>query len=163
MTALGNKQGKEQMHHLTSNEKTIIKQAIEILDSKLRTKDVRFDCAASVKQYLRLQLESCEREHMTALYLDTQHRLIEYRKVFSGVVNSCSISAREFVKDALSLNATAIIIAHNHPSGHAEPSREDIKATLNLKDALNVFDIKLIDHFIVGHNEIKSLAELNLI
>jgi len=151
------------MHHLTVDEKNIIKQAIEILDSKLRTKDVSFNSAASVKQYLRFQLEPCEREHMTALYLDTQYRLIEYKKVFSGVVNSCSISVREFVKDALNLNATAIILAHNHPSGHAEPSQEDIKATLKIKEALNLFDIKLVDHFIVGHNQINSLAELNLI
>lgn len=151
------------MHHLTVDEKIILNQAIQILDSKLREKNVTFDSTASVKQYLRFQLESCEREHMTAFYLDTQYRLIEYQKVFTGTVNSCSISAREFVKDALQLNATAIILAHNHPLGHAEPSREDIKATLNIREALSLFDIKLLDHFIVGHNQINSLTDLNLI
>lgn len=151
------------MHHLTVDEKIIINQAIRIIDSKLRTKNVYFNNASLVKQYLRLQLEPCEREHMTAFYLDTQLRLIEYKRVFSGLVNSCPISAREFIKDALNLNATAIILAHNHPSGDAQPSQEDIKATLKMKDALNVFEIKLIDHFIVGHNQINSLTELNLI
>lgn len=160
--ALGSKQGKE-MNYLTVEEKNIIKQAIEILDSSLRTKDVRFNSSDSVKQYLRFQLEACEREHMTALYLDTQYRLIEYKQVFSGMVNSCSISAREFVKDALYLNATAIILAHNHPSGDAHPSQEDIKATLKIQEALDLFDIRLVDHFIVGHNQINSLTELNLI
>lgn len=151
------------MHHLTISEKSIINQAIEILDSKLKTKNVSFDNAALVKNYLRFQLEKCEREHMTAFYLDTQLRLIEYKIVFSGAVNSCTISAREFVKDALHLNASAIILAHNHPSGNAKPSQEDIKATSKIKEALDLFEIKLIDHFIVGHNQINSLRGLNLI
>ncbi len=151
------------MHHFSVEEEIIINHAIRIIDSKLRTKNVYFNNAALVKKYLRLQLEPCEREHMTAFYLDTQLRLIEYKKVYSGLVNRCPISAREFIKDALNLNATAIILAHNHPSGDAQPSQEDIKATLKIRDAFDVFDIKLIDHFIVGHNQINSLTELNLI
>lgn len=151
------------MQHFTADEYTIINQAIAIIDSKLGTKNVCFDNAASVKNYLRFQLEHCEREHMTAFYLDKQLRLIEYKIVFSGAISSCTISAREFVKDALNLNAAAIILAHNHPSGNAKPSQEDIKATLKIKEALDLFEIKLIDHFIVGHNQINSLRGLNLI
>lgn len=150
------------MHHFTADEETIINQALTIIDSKLRTKNVYFDNAALVKNYLRFKLEPCEREHMTAFYLDTQLRLIEYKIVFSGAISSCTISAREFVKDALHLNASAIILAHNHPSGNAKPSQEDIKATLKIKEALDLFEIKLVDHFVVGHNQINSLRELNL-
>jgi DNA repair protein RadC len=151
------------MRHLTTNESTVIDQAINIIDSKLRIKYMCLNNVSLIKKYLRFQLEKCERELMTAFYLDTQLRLIEYKVVYSGTINNCPVSPREFVKDALSLNASAIILAHNHPSGDAQPNQEDIKATLHIIDALSLFEIKLIDHFIVGHNQINSLRELNLI
>lgn len=151
------------MRHYTMEEQTIIKQALTVLDSKLKTKNVYFDNVVSVKNYLRLKLESCEREYVTAFYLDTKLRLIEYKMLYAGILNSCPISPRELVKEALYLNAAAIILAHNHPSGDSKPSQEDIRATLNIRNSLDLFDINLIDHFVVGHNEISSLSELNLI
>lgn len=151
------------MSYFTQEEQGIIDQATAILNSKLRTDKKPCNMAFYAKTYLRLELEKCQREHMGALYLDTALRLIEYRVVFSGCINSCTISSREFVKDALQLNASAIIVAHNHPSGNATPSQPDIESTRKIEEALNLFDIRLIDHFIVGHNQISSLREMNLI
>lgn len=159
--ALG-KMGNKQMDYFTKDEQCIINQATEILDSKLKIKNV-CDNVFLIRNYLRIQMEQCQREHMSAFYLNTQLRLIEYKVVFSGGVKSCTISAREFAKDALQLNATAIVLAHNHPSGESMPSPEDIKATLKIREALELFEINLIDHFVVGHNEISSMRELNLI
>ena len=151
------------MSYFTKEEQRIIDQAIVILNSKLRVNKKPCNHVFLIKNYLRLQLEKCQREHMAALYLDTQLKLIEYRVVFSGSVNSCTISARELVKDALELNSTAVILAHNHPSGNSTPSPEDIESTLKIKKALRLFDINLVDHFVVGHNQISSLSELSLI
>lgn len=151
------------MSYFTKDEQLIINQAIVILDNKLKTNKTTMNSAFLVKNFLRLQMEHCQREHFSALYLDTQLQLLDYKVVFSGAVNSCTVSAREIVKDALALNSTAVILAHNHPSGNATPSRNDIDSTLMMRDALQLLDIKLIDHFVVGHNEINSLVELNLI
>ncbi len=151
------------MHYFTEEEQKIINQAITVMDSKLKTEKTACNNVASIKQYLRLQMEKCEREHLGVLYLDTQLKLIEYRIVFSGAVNHCTMSPREIVKDALQLNATAIIIAHNHPSGESEPSRADVASTLKTREALTLFEINLVDHFVVGKGQITSMVESGLI
>jgi len=151
------------MKDFTTEEQGIISQAIAILNGKLKNEKINCNNSVLVKTFLRLQLEKCEREHLGALYLDNQLRLIEYRIVFSGAVNYCTMSPREFAKDALTLNATNIILAHNHPSGDDTPSHEDIKATLKARDALNLLEINVLDHFVVGHNQISSLSEMGLI
>lgn len=151
------------MHYFTKEEQKIISQACQIMDGKLKAERESCNSVAAIKQFLRLQMEGCEREHMGVLYLDTQLRLIEYRVVFSGAVSRCIVSPREIVKDALQLNATAIIMAHNHPSGESNPSRADVDSTLKTKEALTLFEIKLVDHFVVGKGQITSMVELGLI
>lgn len=151
------------MSYFTKEEQKIIDQAIAILDFKLKTKLTACNNVLSIKNFLRLQMEKCEREHLGVLYLDNQLRLIEYRIVFSGAVNYCTMSPREIVKDALQLNSTAIIMTHNHPSGEPEPSRADVDSTIKTREALKLFDIKLVDHFVVGKGQISSMVESGLI
>lgn len=118
--------------------------------------------AANVKNYLRLKLEKKKKEVFLVLFLDNKHRLISAETMFSGTVDSCSVYPREVMKRALKVNASALIFAHNHPSGIAEPSMSDRIITKRLKDGLSLIDIRVLDHFIVGENEIVSFAERGL-
>jgi DNA repair protein RadC len=115
-----------------------------------------------VKSFLRLHLEQKEREHFSVLFLDTQNRLIDYQVLFMGSIDSANINPREVVKAALQLNARSLIVAHNHPSGDATPSQQDISVTKRLISALELIDVKLLDHMVIGHNEIISLSEEQL-
>ena len=108
--------------------------------------------------YLAIQMCDNHREVFAVMLLDSRHRLIESLELFFGTINSASVHPREVAKVALEKNASSVIVAHNHPSGSAEPSRADIQITKKLKAALEVIDIKLLDHFIIGKGEIVSLA-----
>lgn len=119
----------------------------------------RLDSSEHVKQYLRAKLRDQPKEVFAALFLDSQHQLIEYQELFSGTLDGASVYPREVVKQALKVNAGAVIFAHNHPSGIAEPSQADIAITRTLKKALELLDIRTLDHIIVGGNESLSLAE----
>ncbi len=92
-------------------------------------------------------------------FLDTQHRIIRYESLFRGTLDSASVYPREVAKRALELHAGAVILAHNHPSGVAEPSDADRRITERLKDALALFDVRVLDHFVVGDGEVVSFAE----
>jgi DNA repair protein RadC len=127
------------------------------LDEQLRDKDI-FTSPEQVRDYLAIQMRDNHREVFAVMLLDTRHRLIELLELFFGTVNSASVYPREVVKVALEKNASSVIVAHNHPSGNAEPSRADIQITKRLKAALEIIDIKLLDHFIIGKGEIVSLA-----
>ena len=98
------------------------------------------------------------REVFSVLLLDSRHQLLAYNELFHGTIDATSVHSREVVKLALGKNAAAVIIAHNHPSGVAEPSNADISITQRLKTALALVDIPLCDHFIVGRGDITSLA-----
>lgn len=117
-----------------------------------------------VRDYLRLCLAHAKHEIFAALFLDAQHRLIEHRDLFRGTLTQTSVYPREVVKEALRCNAAAVILAHNHPSGAAEPSRADELLTRTLRDALALVDVKVLDHIIVaGPGKCVSFAELGLI
>ncbi|EBR9315759.1 hypothetical protein D5C01_29015, partial [Salmonella enterica subsp. enterica serovar Muenchen] len=90
---------------------------------------------------------------------DNQNRLITHETLFKGTINSTEIHSREVVKSGLKYNAAAAILAHNHPSGHAEPSKADRQITEHLKTALNLVDIRLLDHLVIGGMDIVSFAE----
>lgn len=118
----------------------------------------------SVRQWLRLKLGSQTHESFYALWLDSQHRLIQAEELFRGTLNQTSAYPREVVKQALAQNAAAVILAHNHPSGVAEPSRADEQLTQALKEALALVDVRVLDHFIVaGHAEPLSFLERGLL
>ncbi len=109
--------------------------------------------------FLLRQLRDCPYEVFAALFLDTRHRLIAYEPLFRGTVDGASVYPREVVRRALALNAAAIIFAHNHPSGVATPSAADRAITERLVKALTLFDIRVLDHLVIGDNEVFSFAE----
>lgn len=111
------------------------------------------------RQYLKSQLRDKPYEVFAALFLDNRHQIIKYEELFRGTIDGASVYPREVVKKALEHNAAALIVAHNHPSGVAEPSSADERITVKLKEALGLVDIRLLDHFIIGDAEIVSLAE----
>ncbi|WP_368641367.1 DNA repair protein RadC [Castellaniella ginsengisoli] len=112
-----------------------------------------------VKQFCALRLAHLRVEHCIALFLDSQLQLIECGEIARGTLSHASIYPREVVKAALGHHAAALILAHNHPSGLAEPSPADIALTHQLKQALALVDVRLLDHLIVGATEVTSLAE----
>ena len=117
----------------------------------------------AVRDYLRLQLGTREYEVFMAVFLDTQNRVIAMEELFRGTLKETSVYPREVVKRALAHNAGAVIFAHNHPSGVAEPSRADEAITLALKQALALVDVRVLDHFIVAAGGGVSLAERGLV
>lgn len=116
-----------------------------------------------MKQYLSAKLAGLEHEVFAVLFLDTQHRLIAYSEMFRGTIDSASVYPREVLKEVLKLNAAAVILAHNHPSGNPEPSQADKALTQRLKDALAMVDVRTLDHVIVAGGDTASFAELGLI
>ena len=118
---------------------------------------------SAVRDYLRLRLQSLPHEVFVALFLDAQHRVIGIEELFRGTLTQTSVYPREVVKRALHHNAGAMIFAHNHPSGVAEPSHADETLTQALKQALALVDVRVIDHFIVAGSGVLSFAERGLI
>ena len=118
-----------------------------------------FTSPKQVEDYLSIQKRDYQREVFSVLLLDSKHQLLGYHELFQGSINEISVHPREVVKLALGKNATAVIVAHNYPSGVAELSLSDIAITHNLRSALGLIDIPLLDHFIIGRGEITSLAE----
>ncbi|MBX2878796.1 MAG: DNA repair protein RadC [Granulosicoccus sp.] len=115
-----------------------------------------------VRQYLSLHLSGLGHEVFSGLFLDNRHRVIEYRELFTGTIDSAAVYPREVVKRCLSSNAAAVIFAHNHPSGVAEPSDTDVRLTRKLIDALALIDVRVLDHLIIGRGVQTSLAERGL-
>lgn len=116
-----------------------------------------------IKLFLRTELQHEEREVFMVLFLDNQHRLIKKERLFLGTVNISVVYPREIIKEALYCNAAAMILAHNHPSGVAEPSYSDQAITQKIKDSAALMEIRVLDHFIVGKNDCYSFAEHSLI
>ena len=117
----------------------------------------------AVRDYLRLAIAEREHEVFVCLWLDAQHRVIACEELFRGTLTQTSVYPREIVKAGLKANAAAVIFAHNHPSGAAQPSQADELLTRNLKDALSLVDIKVLDHFIVAGHQTLSFAERGLL
>ena len=146
-----------------STDDAIIASALRIIESRLRIAAVSMSSPQAVKDHLRLSLATLEHEVFGVLWLDSQNRLIEYQELFRRTVNQTSVYPREVVKAALTCNASACILTHNHPSGFAEPSRADEMLTNNLKTALAMVDCKVLDHMIVGGMSVMSFAERGLL
>lgn len=121
------------------------------------------DSPQVIRDWLRLYCARLDREVFLVLYLDAQHQLIESEELFRGTLTQTSVYPREVVKGALARNAAALALAHNHPSGVAEPSRADEQLTQNLKVALALVDVQVIDHFVVAGDTVVSFAEKGLI
>ena len=142
----------------------ILDQARQILDAMLaRPERQVFTQPEAVRDFLRITLAPREREVFACLFLDNRHRLIHYEELFQGTIDGASVHPREVVKAALRHNAAALILAHNHPSGVAEPSQADRTITRRLKDALALVEVRVLDHFVVGEGEPLSFAERGLL
>ncbi|WMN61370.1 DNA repair protein RadC [Pseudoalteromonas xiamenensis] len=122
-----------------------------------------FDSPDSVRQYLTMKLRGLGHEVFVVLYLDNQNRLIKDEVLFQGTINAASVYPREVVKAALKINAASLILAHNHPSGVAEPSQADKLITKKLQQALGLIDVQVLDHLIVAGPDCLSFAERGLI
>lgn len=126
-------------------------------------RDTVFNNPADVRHYLKARLRDYRREVFLCLFLDTQHRVIGCEELFQGTLDASSVYPRDVVQRALALNAAALIFAHNHPSGIAEPSQADQRITTRLCEALALVDIRVLDHMIVGDGTVLSMAERGLL
>jgi DNA repair protein RadC len=118
---------------------------------------------ADTQSFLTAKIRHLGHEMFCCLYLDNRHRVLRFDELFRGTIDGTSVYPREVVKEALAINAAAVILAHNHPSGVAEPSQADERITRRIKSALELVDIRLLDHLIVGDGETTSLASRGLL
>lgn len=112
-----------------------------------------------VKEYIHSKLCGNTNEVFSALFLDNQHRVIAFEELFFGTINASSVHPRVIIQRCLKHNAAAVIVAHNHPSGVAEPSLSDVNITKTIKTALALVDVRLLDHLVVASHQVVSLAE----
>jgi DNA repair protein RadC len=147
---------------LAAPDRAVIDAALAILGRHLRTPGALFDSPAATREYMRLHLSGWDRERFAVLFLDGQHRLIELEVLFEGTLTQTSVYPRDVARRALHWNAAAVILAHNHPSGAAEPSRADEHLTQTLRQALALVDVRVLDHLVIGWPDVASLAELGL-
>ena len=140
----------------------VMELARRALAQPLRAAPV-FDAPGRVKDYLALHLGGRTQEVFAVLFLDAQHRLLQVEEMFQGTLNQTSVYPREVVRRALALNAGAVVLAHNHPSGVAEPSRADEFLTQSLKNALQLVDVRVLDHLIVAGDTVLSFSEKGLL
>jgi len=142
----------------------IIAEALKILEKRLKREvELAITCPNDGRDFLRLKLAEREHEVFAVMFLDNRHNLIEYVEMFNGTIDGASVYPREVLKKALAVNASAVILAHNHPSGISEPSSADERITLRLKEALGLVDIRVLDHIIVGSDNTTSLAEKGIL
>lgn len=144
----------------TTKEERTIQRALRLLHRAAGDPNApAFSDSTFAGDHLRLLFAGSDREEMRALYLDMQHRLIATETHSIGTIDQCSLYPRELVRHALRHNAAAVILAHNHPSGTAEPSRADMDCTIVARAALACVDIRLLDHFVVTPKQIVSIEE----
>ncbi len=117
------------------------------------------DSPAAVRRYLKSMLRHEVSEVFGCLFLDTKHRPLAFEILFRGTIDRASVYPREVVRRALQHNAAALILCHNHPSGHSEPSQDDVHLTLSLKRGLALIDVRVLDHIIIGDGEPLSMVE----
>lgn len=154
---------KREINAAAANEDAIIAQALEILARRMRNTGMMMDSPEVVRDWLRLRVGGKPHEEFGCIWLNTRHEVIEAGEMFRGTLTQTSAYPREVVKEALHHNAAAVIFYHNHPSGAADPSLADEMLTRQLKDALNMVDVRVLDHFVVTAEETTSFAEKGLL
>ena len=149
------------MQTLTADQQAMIREAADTLErAYLRGPEITSPHAMS--GLLKLKLGALPHEVFTVVFLNTRHRIMAIEEMFRGTIDGATVHPREVAKRALELNAAAVILAHNHPSGTPDPSRQDIALTRRLGQALALLDIRVLDHFVIGEGEPVSMAELGL-
>ena len=155
-----------QIKGLGNSKYVLIQASIELgrryLETSLKQGDV-FKNSVETRQYISSRLQAYPHEVFACLFLDTKHRLIRFEELFTGTIDSSVVYPREILRRAMEHNAAAVVLCHNHPSGHPEPSHADQKLTLKLQHLLEMVDIRVLDHIIVGNAETVSFAERGLL
>jgi len=146
--------------HSAVNKDVLISLALKLIQKDYIGETLTSPKATS--DFLKLSLSRFEHEVFAVVFLDNRHRVIAFEEMFRGTIDGASVHPREVVKEALKQNAAAVIFAHNHPSGVAEPSQADISITNRLKEALAIVDVRVLDHFVVG-DSVVSFAERGMI
>ncbi|WP_145576324.1 MULTISPECIES: RadC family protein [Yersinia] len=144
---------------MSPGEQRTIRRALNLLAKQLREPGVSFTSTHVTRDWLRLHLTGLEREVFIVLWLDNQNRLLAQETLFTGTINSTTVHPRELVKSAMKHNAASAVLAHNHPSQLAEPSQTDRQITDRIKTALELVDVRVLDHMVVGGLDIVSFAE----
>lgn len=129
---------------------------------QIQARDI-LSCSSATRNYLRARFRHQQSEVFCCLFLNNQHHVVKLEEMFHGTIDGAAVYPREVVKRCLYHNAAAVIFAHNHPSGVAEPSQADIAITRKLKSALQTIEVRVLDHLVIGDSEVISLAERNLI
>ncbi|MEA5122332.1 JAB domain-containing protein [Xanthomonas floridensis] len=143
---------------IRTRDDKIVARALRILEQRACEPGPRLGDVSKCGAFFRLRLGGEIREHFEVAFLDNQHRLIGVERLFSGSVEGAEVHPRIVVQRALALNAAAVILAHNHPSGHTEPSAADRAVTIQLKTVLQLVEIRLLDHFVVTAHQAVSMA-----
>ena len=147
--------------NIDNTDDAVIDSALEILRKRMAAGPV-LTSPRLVRDFLSVELGREKDEVFCALYLSNEHRLIEFKRHFYGSISSAVVHTRVIVRTALELNAAAVIFAHNHPSGNPSPSLSDEKLTKRLSDALELIDVKVLDHIVVAASGSASMAEKGL-
>ena len=148
---------------MPAHERAVVDAALAILARHIRQPNAVLSCPQEVREYLRLQIGAEQRENVAILFLDSQHAPIAFEVLHIGTLTQASVYPREVVIAALAHGAGAAILCHNHPSQVAQPSRADETLTQQIKSALALVDVRLLDHFVVSGNDAVSMAEQGLI
>ena len=138
-------------------KKLVLTEANRFSGYRLR-KGTRISSSEDAKSVMGYRLRDKQCEVFACLFLNSSHRILAFKEIFRGSINRATVHPREVVKEALQLNAAAVIFAHNHPSGESRPSQQDIKLTNTLRDILLVIDVRVLDHLVIGE-EIYSFAD----
>jgi DNA repair protein RadC len=144
------------------SDEVVIDAALDVVRARF-TRESTLTTPHATRQFLRLRLAPLEYEVFSCVFLDNRHRVLAYEEMFRGTIDGASVHPREVVKRALALNAAALIVAHGHPSGIAEPSQADELVTRRLREALALVDVRLLDHIVIGADAACSMAERGLI
>ena len=158
------KQSFKQIHGLGEVRYVQLQAAKEICrrsDFIQLQKEIQITNSKQTYAYLKKRLRDYKNETFAALFLDNQHRIIAYEELFTGTINTATIYPRPIIERVLQLNAAALILAHNHPSGVSDASHQDIAVTERIRDALELVDARLLDHIIIGDNEVYSIIAEN--
>lgn len=151
-----------QGHYRPASTDQILQAAHSVIDEKM-VRGAELESPKRVKEFLITKLASLEHEVFGILFLDSKFRLIDYAELFRGTLTAAPVYPREVIKEALRRNAAALILAHNHPSGLADPSNQDIRLTKQLKEALHYVDVRIVDHIVVGGLRAVSFSEKGLL
>lgn len=150
-----------------AKERRLVIKAMDVLKTKLKKEGACITCQQSAsdeaRMLINLALAGRDREVFLVMFLDAQHRIIDSAELFQGTIDAAGVYPREVVRAALAVNSCAVIIAHNHPSGSLMPSDADRAITTKIKNALELVDIRLLDHIIVGGDKTLSFAQHNIL